>query len=529
VSIDKLLRDLAESFKDEMPAAGKAARAFTEACRQADDDPRERQRLSDLADLLDAEETLYAEARAALERGDKHGALPLLRQCAKTGTGEAHWMLAQLLEDLGRPDEAVTWYQHAADDGDSRAAEKLARLSRKPRSTAPPVLSDEVRARLAAAVKAEREDRNHGPSIAKRLRAGQVAKSPATSLNQGSQKDHRSGVRALQPQDPQLIGPYRLVGQLGAGGMGRVFLGMSAGGRPVAVKIIRAELAADPEFRTRFRREVTAARRVNGLFTALVVDADVDAAVPWLATAYVPAPSLAKTINESGPLSPRAVLSLAAGLAEGLVAIHSVGVVHGDLKPSNVLLAEDGPRVIDFGLSQAAGAAPVTPTGLVVGSPGFMSPEQALGRNVGPLSDVFSLGAVLAYAATGERPFGAGSPVELLDRVVHGAPRLDAVPAEVRSLCRRCLARDPDQRPSAGEILAEMGDVHFAPGWLPASHGMFTKNTPADDETLGGPRIQGSYIPKLFTAPPIDAANREDQWELTDQEITDFFTGATPC
>jgi serine/threonine protein kinase len=276
-------------------------------------------------------------------------------------------------------------------------------------------------------------------------------------------------VRALQPGDPRLIGPYRLVGQLGAGGMGRVFLGMSAGGRPVAVKIIRAELAADPEFRTRFRREVTAARRVNGLFTALVVDADVDAVVPWLATAFVPAPSLAETVTESGPLSPRAVLSLAAGLAEGLVAIHSVGVVHGDLKPSNVLLAEDGPRVIDFGISQAAGAAPVTPTGLVVGSPGFMSPEQALGRTVGPLSDVFSLGAVLAFAATGERPFGSGSPVELLDRVVHGSPRLDAVPAEVRSLCRRCLARDPEQRPTAASLLAEMGDVHFATGWLPES------------------------------------------------------------
>jgi serine/threonine protein kinase len=276
-------------------------------------------------------------------------------------------------------------------------------------------------------------------------------------------------VRALQPGDPRLIGPYRLVGQLGAGGMGRVFLGMSVGGRPVAVKIIRAELAADPEFRTRFSREVTAARRVNGLFTALVVDADVDAAVPWLATAFVPAPSLAETVNDSGPLSPRAVLSLAAGLAEGLVAIHSVGVVHGDLKPSNVLLAEDGPRVIDFGISQAAGAAPVTPTGLVVGSPGFMSPEQALGRNVGPLSDVFSLGAVLAFAATGERPFGSGSPVELLDRVVHGSPRLENVPAEVQSLCRRCLARDPDQRPSAARLLAEMGDVHFATGWLPES------------------------------------------------------------
>ena len=276
-------------------------------------------------------------------------------------------------------------------------------------------------------------------------------------------------VRALHLADPRLIGPYRLVGQLGSGGMGRVFLGMSVGGRPVAVKIIRAELAADPEFRSRFSREVAAARRVNGLFTALVVDADVDAPVPWLATAYVPGLSLAETVKERGPLSARSVLSLAAGLAEGLSAIHAAGVVHGDLKPSNVLLAEDGPRVIDFGISRAAGAAPVTPIGLVVGSPGFMSPEQAMGKEVGPLSDVFSLGAVLAFAATGQRPFGTGSPVELLDRVIHGSPRLETVPAEVRPLVKRCLNKDPSQRPTAADLLAEMGAVHVATDWLPES------------------------------------------------------------
>ena len=276
-------------------------------------------------------------------------------------------------------------------------------------------------------------------------------------------------VRALQLADPRLIGPYRLVGQLGSGGMGRVFLGMSVGGRPVAVKIIRAELAADPEFRSRFSREVAAARRVNGLFTALVVDADVDAPVPWLSTAYVPGLSLAETVKERGPLSARSVLSLAAGLAEGLSAIHAAGVVHGDLKPSNVLLAEDGPRVIDFGISRAAGAAPVTPTGLVVGSPGFMSPEQAMGKEVGPLSDVFSLGAVLAFAATGQRPFGTGSPVELLDRVIHGSPRLETVPAEVRPLVKRCLNKDSSQRPTAADLLAEMGAVHVATDWLPES------------------------------------------------------------
>jgi serine/threonine protein kinase len=276
-------------------------------------------------------------------------------------------------------------------------------------------------------------------------------------------------VRALQPADPRLIGPYRLVGQLGSGGMGRVFLAMSVGGRPVAVKMIRAELAADPDFRKRFSREVAAARRVNGLFTALVVDADVDAQVPWLATAYVAGPSLAETVKDHGALSAKSVLALAAGLAEGLVAIHAAGVVHGDLKPSNVLLAEDGPRVIDFGISHAAEAAPLTHPGLVMGSPGFMSPEQALGKKLGPLSDVFSLGTVIAFAATGVRPFGTGTPVVLLDRVVHGEPRLDGVPAEVLPLVQRCLAKDPDDRPTAASLLAEMGAVQATTDWLPES------------------------------------------------------------
>src|ERR1700729_1336606 len=196
-------------------------------------------------------------------------------------------------------------------------------------------------------------------------------------------------VRALQPADPRLIGPYRLVGQLGSGGMGRVFLAMSAGGRPVAVKMIRAELAAAPDFRKRFSREVAAARRVNGLFTALVVDADVDAQVPWLATAYVAGPSLAETVRDHGPLNPQSVLALTAGLAESLSAIHAAGVVHGDLKPSNVLLAEDGPRVIDFGIAQAAEASAAARTALTIGSPGFMSPEQVLDSDLSPASDLF--------------------------------------------------------------------------------------------------------------------------------------------
>src|SRR5215471_13539911 len=225
--------------------------------------------------------------------------------------------------------------------------------------------------------------------------------------------------------DPQRIGPYRLVGRLGSGGMGRVFLGRSAGGRLVAVKVIRDELAQDPHFRMRFGREVAAAKRVGGLFTALVVDADVDGPTPWLATTYVAGPSLADAVSAHGPLPSESVLSLAAGLAEGLAAIHAVSLIHRDLKPSNVLLAHDGPRVIDFGISRAAEASVLTRTGLVVGSPGFMSPEQAEGGEVGPASDVFSLGAVLVFAATAVAPFGTGSTAALIYRVVHSLPRLD--------------------------------------------------------------------------------------------------------
>ncbi len=227
----------------------------------------------------------------------------------------------------------------------------------------------------------------------------------------------------LQPRDPPKVGPYWLLGRLGAGGMGQVFLGRSPGGRLAAVKVVRAELAEQAEFRHRFAREVGAAQKVSGLFTAPVVDADVDAPVPWPATAYVPGLSLAEAITEHGPLPAASVLALAAGLAEGLGAIHAAGIVHRDLKPSNVLLAEDGPRIIDFGISQAAEASILTGTGLVFGSPSFMSPEQAQGHRVGSPSDVFSLGAVLTFAATGQGPFGTGSSDMVLYRVVFTPPR----------------------------------------------------------------------------------------------------------
>ncbi len=300
-------------------------------------------------------------------------------------------------------------------------------------------------------------------------------------------------VRGLEPGDPPLIGPYRLVGRIGSGGMGRVFLGLSAGGRPVAVKVIRPELAADPDFRVSFGREVAAARRVSGLFTALVVDADAEGPVPWLATAYVSGPSLAEAVTGHEPMPAESALALAAGLAEGLSAIHAASVVHCDLKPSNVLLSQDGPRVIDFGISRAAEAASTSliAQGLVVGSPGFMSPEQAVGEEVGPPSDVFSLGAVLTFAATGQGPFGEGSGPELAYRMVYGEPDLGQVPAELRPLVARCLAKEPGERPTAGELLAELQAAQAAAGWLP-------------DAAIG---VLASYAPPqpLFVVPARQA------------------------
>ena len=271
---------------------------------------------------------------------------------------------------------------------------------------------------------------------------------------------------ALQPGDPQWVGRYRLLGRLGTGGMGRVFLGQSPSGRLVAVKLIRPELADDPGFRRRFAHEVSAARQVSGIFTAPVVDADPDCSQPWLVTAFVAGPSLTDAIEGRGPMPVESVLTLAAGLAEGLGAVHAAGVVHRDLKPSNVLLAADGPRIIDFGISRAADSAWLTVAGGVVGSPGFMSPEQAEGRLVGPPTDIFSLGGVLAYAATGEPPFGAGSASALLYRVVYGTAATGHVPAQLRRLIERCLAKDPADRPTTDELLTDLGYAEAGADWL---------------------------------------------------------------
>jgi eukaryotic-like serine/threonine-protein kinase len=273
-------------------------------------------------------------------------------------------------------------------------------------------------------------------------------------------------MEGLRPGDPQRVGRYRLVKRLGVGGMGQVYLGQSPSGRPVAVKIIRAELADDADFRQRFREEVRAARRVGGMFTAPVVDADPDAPQPWMVTGFVGGPSLADAVAARGPLSVGAVRTLAAGLAEGLSEVHAVGLVHRDLKPSNVLLASDGPRIIDFGISRSAGSVGLTSAGGIIGSPGYMSPEQATGEPVGPASDVYSLGGVLAFAATGEPPFGVGPPSALLYRVVFGEPSTVNIPPELLPLIARCLARDPAVRPTTDELLAELGDAAPAAGWL---------------------------------------------------------------
>ncbi|MEV0408870.1 PQQ-binding-like beta-propeller repeat protein [Actinoallomurus sp. NPDC050550] len=255
-----------------------------------------------------------------------------------------------------------------------------------------------------------------------------------------------------------------LLGQLGAGGMGRVYLASSPGGRLTAVKVVRPELAEDQGFRARFRREVRACQAVSGAFTTSVVDADPEAPNPWLATTYVPGPSLQEAVAAHGRLDEWAARTLASGLAEALVAIHRAGLVHRDLKPGNVLLAEDGPRVIDFGISRAMDGTVLTGTGVVMGSVGYMAPEQvASTRDVGAAGDVFALGATLVFALTGQGPFGSGSPAGVLYRVVNSPPRLEGVPAGLLPLVTACLDKDPAQRPTPGRLVDTLGAARTWP------------------------------------------------------------------
>ncbi|RSN51939.1 hypothetical protein DMH12_20865 [Streptomyces sp. WAC 04229] len=257
----------------------------------------------------------------------------------------------------------------------------------------------------------------------------------------------------LRDADPRIVGPFRLVKRLGGGGMGQVFLGRSRGGRLVAVKLVRPEFAGDAGFRRRFDREVRAAREVGGFYTAHVLDADPTGDPPWLATAYIPGPSLEQAVALHGPLPEDALGRLAAGLAEGLTAVHGCGMVHRDLKPGNVLLAADGPRLIDFGIARAAEDTQLTGTGLSIGTPGFMAPEHIIGNRAGPESDVFALGAVLHFAATGRLPFGVGAPHAVNYRVVHEPPDLDGLPAPLVPLVSDCLAKEGTRRPTLAQFL----------------------------------------------------------------------------
>ncbi|MGA4881832.1 serine/threonine-protein kinase [Streptomyces lydicamycinicus] len=285
-----------------------------------------------------------------------------------------------------------------------------------------------------------------------------------------------SGIfQPLEGDDPRAIAGYRLTARLGSGGMGKVYLSYTPGGRPVAIKVIRPEFSEDAEFRRRFKQEVQSAQRVQGLYTAPVIDSDAEGRSPWLATAYVPGPSLAAAVAEHGKLPVPTVLLLVAGIAEALQVIHGAGIVHRDLKPSNVLLAADGPRVIDFGIARAADATSLTSSGVTVGTPTFMAPEQAAGSTISPATDVFALGQVAAYAAIGTPAFGEGTSHGVLYRIVHEEPDLTGLPDELRELVTRCLSKEASDRPSVAEVIELCGaasgqtQLRRPEEWLPTA------------------------------------------------------------
>ncbi|MFG2292435.1 serine/threonine-protein kinase [Streptomyces sp. NPDC048603] len=319
--------------------------------------------------------------------------------------------------------------------------------------------------------------------------------------------------RPLQADDPGVVGGYRLAARLGAGGMGRVYLSHTQGGRPVAIKVVRPELAEDPDFRRRFRREVEAARRVRGAYTAELIDADTESPVPWLATLYVPGPSLADAVALRGPLPVAAVLWLVAGVAEALQAVHGAGIVHRDLKPSNVLLAADGPRVIDFGISLASGVSSHTATGAAIGTPQFMAPEQATAGAVTAATDVFALGQTAAYAALGKPLYGDGPHLSVLFRIVHDEPDLSALPSSLRPLFGLCLAADPADRATPGEIVEwcrkHLGgdpDAGGGPGvWREVMGPQVVVPGPVPDPTPVGTLTAGT-LPQGPPAPTADRA-----------------------
>ncbi|WP_442905953.1 protein kinase domain-containing protein [Kitasatospora sp. NBC_00458] len=312
----------------------------------------------------------------------------------------------------------------------------------------------------------------------------------------------------LRREDPRIVGPYRLHRRLGAGGMGVVYLGSDRRGQRVALKLIRAELAEDIEFRTRFAREIAAASKIRGGCTARVMGSDIEADRPWLATAYVPGPSLYKRVGDDGPLNWPEAARIGAALADGLVKVHEAGVVHRDLKPSNILLSPRGPRIIDFGIAWSRGASTLTHVGTAVGSPGFLAPEQVRGAAVTPATDVFAFGATLAYALTGDTPFGSGASSEvMLYRVVHEEPDLSAVPPQLAPLIRACLAKEPAERPGAAALHERLSEL--AARGSTAGGGPFGRNRgPADDGAARegapdrGPAEQGGTAPAGPPGPP---------------------------
>ncbi|MFJ9754594.1 PQQ-binding-like beta-propeller repeat protein [Streptomyces sp. NPDC101149] len=323
-------------------------------------------------------------------------------------------------------------------------------------------------------------------------------------------------VDQLTQHDPRRIGPFEVLGRLGAGGMGLVYLARSASGRRVAIKTVRTELAEDQLFRVRFTREVEAARAVSGFYTAAVVDADPRAAVPWLATAYVPAPSLEEIVTDCGPLPAQAVRWLAAGVAEALQSIHGAGLVHRDLKPSNVLVVEDGPRVIDFGIASGVSNTRLTMTNVAVGTPAYMSPEQAKdSRSVTGASDVFSLGSMLVFAATGHPPFHGANPVETVFMLLREGPDLAGLPDELRPLIESCMQMDPTGRPNPADLQAQLAPHLFGSGsddsgtasaWLPEKAvGLIESRRggrPAAKPSSSGNRSGGGARPAVPPVPP---------------------------
>ncbi|UGT39643.1 serine/threonine protein kinase [Nocardia yamanashiensis] len=273
-------------------------------------------------------------------------------------------------------------------------------------------------------------------------------------------------MKGLGSKDPEWLGRNRMVAVIGQGGMGRVLLGQAPSGRLVAVKRIHPHLAGNAEFRARFHREVQASSKVTGAYTAGVVDSDTESPTPWLATEYIPGPSLKTVVEETGPLSLGGLRLLAAGLAAAMMEIHRAGLIHRDLKPANVLLSTDGPRVIDFGIARALeGDAQLTATGSVIGSPAFMSPEQAQGQPLSPAADVFSVGAILTMAATGASPFAGTATPQVLYNVMYNPPDISRVPEPLRDIVGRCLAKHPEQRPTPEELMAAAGQVEAEPVW----------------------------------------------------------------